>query len=128
MIGLHWRKTISTIVLLLYVATISLVVSSSTPQQFSLEDFQRVLRSSLDSELDKITDEKVSTAQETTNINAKSKTLMRRRASIQNREEDVIKSRALFDRRSSGHVYTSEDIWDDIVQHAWKISDTIKRD
>eukprot|EP00984_Skeletonema_dohrnii_P017620 scaffold8074_cov124-Skeletonema_dohrnii-CCMP3373.AAC.3 len=128
MIGLHWRKTISTIVLLLYVATISLVVSSSTPQQFSLEDFQRVLRSSLDSELDKITDEKFSTAQETTNIHAKSKTLMRRRASIQNREEDVIKSRALFDRRSSGHVYTSEDIWDDIVQHTWKISDTIKRD
>jgi len=127
MIGLHWRKTISTIVLLLYVATISLVVSSSTPQQFSLEDFQRVLRSSLDSELDKITDEKVSTAQETTNIHAKSKTLMRRRASIQNREEDVIKSRALFDRRSSGHVYTSEDIWDDIVRHTWKISDTIKR-
>ncbi|KAL7495009.1 hypothetical protein ACHAWT_003603 [Skeletonema menzelii] len=124
MVGLHWRKTISTIVLLFYVVTISLV-SSSAQEQFSLEDFQRVLRSSLDSELDKITGAKVSTAQETASIHAKSRTLMRRRASVQNRELEG-KTRALFDW-SSGHVHTSEDIWNDILQHTWKIADTIKR-
>ena len=130
MVGLHWRKTICTIALLYYVVTISLVVSSSASavtEQFSLEDFQRVLRSSLDSELDKISGEKVSTAQETTSIHEKSRTLMRRRASVQNIEQDIdSKTRALFDR-SSSHVYTSEDIWNDIVQHTWRIADTVKR-
>ncbi len=131
MITIPGRKTSSTILLLLYVVTISLVLSSSTQQftaerSLSLEDVQRVLRSSLDNELDKIADEKFATALETTSIHAKSKTLMRKRASIQHREEDVIKSRALFDR-SSAHVYSSEDIWDDIVEHSWRLADTIKR-
>lgn len=106
--------------------SISLVKSSSAPEQFfSLEHFQRVLRSSLDSELERMTDEKVSTAQETTSIHAKSKPSMRR-VSIQSSGEDIIKSRASFER-SSGHVYTSEDIWDDIVQHTWNTADTIMR-
>ncbi len=126
MIGLNWRRAVSTIVLLFYVVSISLVVSSSAPEQFSLEQFQRVLRSSLDSELERISGEKVSTAQETTSIHAKSKPSMRR-VSIQSSGEDVSKSRASLDR-SSGHVYTSEDIWGDIVQHTWNIADTINRD
>ena len=118
---LHGRKASITILLLLYVAV---VVSA---RSLSLEDFQRQLRSSLDNELDKIADEKFATAQETTSIHVKSKTLMRRRASIQNREQDVIKSSSLFDR-SSDYVYTSEDIWDDIVHHSWKVADTITRE
>jgi hypothetical protein len=132
MITLHGRKTSSsTILLLLYVVTILLVVSSSaqqfsTERSLSLEDFQSVLRSSLDNELDKITDERIATALETASIHAKSKTLMRRRAYFQNRDEDVIKSTALSDR-SSAHVYTSEDIWDDIIEHSWRLADTIKR-
>ena len=118
------------IILSFYLVNISYVLSSTTQSIYarrsvSLKDFQRVLRSSLENELEKIADEKVSTAKETTSIHAKSKFLMRKRASIQIKEEDVRKTRALS---NIVHVYTSEDLWDDIVQHTWKVADTMKRD
>ena len=84
-----------------------------------------MLRSNIDNELDKISDEKVSTAQETTNIHVKSRTLMRRRSSIQRGvKEEPSKTK----QSDHVHTYTQEDIWGNIVQHAWKVADTTKRD
>lgn len=123
--GLHERTI--TIIVSIYVV-ISFVLSSAAQQSFSaktslsLEDFQTVLRSNIDNELDKISDEKVSTVQETTNIHVKSRTLMRRRSSIQSTNEDPLKT------KQSDHAYTQQDIWGNIVQHAWKVADTTKRD
>lgn len=126
--GLHERTI--TIIVSIYVV-ISYTLSSAAQQSFSaqislsLEDFQTVLRSNIDNELDKISDEKVSTAQETTNIHVKSRTLMRRRSSIQRGvKEEPSKTK----QSDHVHTYTQEDIWGNIVQHAWKVADTTKRD
>lgn len=83
----------------------------------SLSEFQGVLRSSLDSELEKIADgSHRRDVPDQRSLHKKARSNIRRRATVQ---EDVVES--------SASSVSTEDMWDDLVQHAWNSAGAIKR-
>jgi len=89
----------------------------------TMSDFQRVLRTSLDTELSKIIDGSQSTKQpkasDSRSLHTKGRSNVRRRTVVQDSDQ-------LQDDRISPSLST-ELVWDDLMQHAWDTARTIKR-
>lgn len=94
----------------------------------NLSEFQRVLRTSLDSELEKIVDGSHQSVQhkripDSRSLHSKGRSNVRRRAVTQdshqlNDEKEKMMSAPL----------STEHVWDDLMQHAWDTAGTVKRD
>lgn len=96
----------------------------------NLTEFQRILRSSLDSELVKIIDgSKIQNSDipDSRSSHTKKRSNIRRRTAIQDSDQlyDEISSTS---RSRSSPSYFAEHVWDDLIQHAWDIAQTIRRD
>ena len=88
-----------------------------------LSDFQKLLRSGLDRELNAIVAESQDSEQpDQRDIHNKRRSNMRRRTVDQERSNEY------QDSSSSGTSDLAEQMWDNLLQHAWNTAQTIKRD
>lgn len=101
----------------------------------SLSEFQRVLRTGLDNELTKLTDASQHTHQRSKrtdslpdqrNIHTKRRSNIRRRANSQDDQSTDIELPESSSSPSSS--FFVEQVWDDLIEHAWNTANTIKRD
>ncbi|KAL7529701.1 hypothetical protein ACHAXR_003105 [Thalassiosira sp. AJA248-18] len=97
----------------------------------NLSEFQRVLRTGLDSELAKIADESQRIAQKRAELLNRSDIHIKRRSNVRRRttNQDIYEEQgSLISSQSSTNPSFSEHVWNDLVEHAWNTARTIKRD